>query len=476
MFDMTTKAAIYCRISRDREGRETGVARQEAECRELAGRIGAEVVEVLVDNDTSASSKSRRPRPAYAALLDGARADRWQLIIAWSSSRLTRRPLELEGQIQLAEQHGTRYAYVKSPSFDLNIAQGRMVARTLAAVDASEAETTAERLEAQKRQAAAAGQWRGGRRPYGYQADGVTLEPVEAANIAWATRQVLLGASLRSLAAELNQRGATTSTARAWTGTELRRALLRARNCALVESRGEIIGEAIWPAIVGRPEWEAARRVLTDLGRMVNKAGNARRWLGSGLYRCGACAPDVVTVRCSVSGSGRASAGPTYFCRKIKHLTRHAALTDQTVRKAVLGWIARPEVAQQLVVKEGVNVEALDQREREINNALDESAEMFAARTWTRARVERIAARLNAELDGIQEQRVQAAAGHPAAVLVGVDDIEAAFESLDVSRQQAIVDSLCTVVLLPAPRGRPAGWRPGEHYFAPQTVDIQWRN
>jgi DNA invertase Pin-like site-specific DNA recombinase len=475
MFGMTTAAAIYARISRDREGRETGVARQEAECRELAGRLGAEVVQVLVDNDTSASAKSRRPRPAYAALLDGARAGRWTLIIAWSSSRLTRRPLELESQIQLAEQHGIRYAYQKSPSFDLNIAQGRMVARMLAAADAAEAETTAERIEAQKRQAAAAGRWRGGPRPYGYQPGAVTLEPVEAANVAWATREVLLGASLRSLAAELNQRGATTSTGRGWTATELRRVLLRARNAGLVESRGEIVGEAIWPAVVDRAKWEAACRVLLDPGRRVNQTNNARRWLGSGLFLCGACLPDKITVRCSMSGSGRAAAAPTYFCRKIKHLVRHAVLTDQTVKKAVLGWISRPEVAQQLVVREGVDVEALDRREREIGNQLDELEEMYTARTWTRARVEKIAAKLNAELDGIQEQRVQAAAGHPAAVLIGAADIEAAFESLDISRRQVIVDALCTVVLLPAPRGRPAGWRPGEHYFDPRAVQIEWR-
>jgi hypothetical protein len=223
-------------------------------------------------------------------------------------------------------------------------------------------------------------------------------------------------------------------------------------------------------------EWEAACRVLLDPGRRVNKAGNARRWLGSGLYRCGVCAPDLVTVRCSVSGSGRASAAPTYFCRSSKHLVRTAALTDQTVKKAVLGWISRPEVAQQLVIQEGVDVEALDRREREIGNQLDEVEEMYLARTWNRTRVDRIAARLNTELAEIQEQRVQAAAGHPAAVLVGVDDIEAAFEALDVSRQQAIIDALCTVTLLPAPKGRPAGWRPGERYFDPRTVDIQWRN
>jgi DNA invertase Pin-like site-specific DNA recombinase len=470
------RAAKYKRISRDREGRELGVQRQDEDLDQLGERRGLEFVADFTDNDIGASPKSRKRRPRYEAMLEAAKAGEFEVIASYTQGRLTRRPREFEDLIDLSTGHGISFEYIRSPGFDLRSAQGREIARTMAARDAGEAEELSERVTRQKQQAAAKGQWRGGPRPYGYQPDGVTLEPVEAANVAWATREILLGASLRSLATELNQRGATTSTGRNWTGTELRRVLLRARNAALIESRGEIVGQAAWPAVVTRSEWTAACRVLADPGRMVNKAGNARRWLGSGLYRCGLCAPEVVTVRCSVSGSGRASAGPTYYCRKIKHLTRHAALTDQTVRKAVVGWVARPAVAQQLVVREGVDVEALDRREQEIGNQLDELEQMYLARTWTRARVERIAAKLNGELAGIQEQRVQAAAGHPAAVLIGADDLEIAWESLDISRRQVIIDALCTVVLLPATKGRPAGWRPGERYFDPRTIDIQWRN
>lgn len=468
-----TRAAIYRRISRDREGRELGVERQGDECAALAEQLGADVAEVLTDNDLSASTRSRKPRPAYEQLLAGARGGSWDLIIAWSSSRLTRRPLELEGQIQLAEQYGTRFAYVKSPSFDLNTAQGRMIARQLAAVDAAEAEMTAERLTAQKRQAAAAGQWRGGRRPYGYAADGVSVEPTEAAHVTFATRQVLVGASLRSLAVALNHRGALTSTGRQWSATELRRVLLRARNAGLIEHDGEILGEAVWEPIVTRAEWEAVCRVLRDPSRRVNGHNTARRWMGTGLYRCGAC-DDGTTVRCAAAASGRQHSAPYYTCSATKHLSRHARQTDKMLKAAVLGWVARPEVASQLAASRGVDLDALDRRERQINDQLDEAAEMFAARVWTRQRVERIAAPLNAELAEIQEQRVQAAAGHPADELIGADDLEAAWEALDVSRRQAIVDAVAVVTLLPARRGRPPGWCPGQPYFDPESIRIEW--
>ena len=63
------RTAIYCRISKDRSGESLGVERQEQDCRQLAERLGWEVVGVYIDNDISASTKSRKHRPQYAEML-----------------------------------------------------------------------------------------------------------------------------------------------------------------------------------------------------------------------------------------------------------------------------------------------------------------------------------------------------------------------------------------------------------------------
>jgi site-specific DNA recombinase len=68
MSPVTRRAAIYCRISRDRIGAGLGVERQETECRELAARLGWTVAVVYVDNDISAYSG--KARPGYRALLE----------------------------------------------------------------------------------------------------------------------------------------------------------------------------------------------------------------------------------------------------------------------------------------------------------------------------------------------------------------------------------------------------------------------
>jgi DNA invertase Pin-like site-specific DNA recombinase len=51
---MATRAAIYCRISQDRNGDGLGVTRQEDGCRALSDRLGWEVAGVYVDDDRSA--------------------------------------------------------------------------------------------------------------------------------------------------------------------------------------------------------------------------------------------------------------------------------------------------------------------------------------------------------------------------------------------------------------------------------------
>ena len=243
--------------------------RQQADCRALCTRLGYEVVDVFVENDTGASTRSRKPRPLYAELIEGARSGRWSVIVAYSSSRLTRRPLEGEALITLFERQGAQFAYVVSSRFDLATADGRMQAGIAASIDAGEAERIAERVGAAKAQAATDGRYRGGMRRYGYEADGVTVRPSEAAVVKEATSAVLAGRSLSAVAAELNERGAHTSTGNQWTSTLFRDVLIPPRNAALI-GRGkgahlEIVGPAQWSAVVDEPAgWAASpgRRAL----------------------------------------------------------------------------------------------------------------------------------------------------------------------------------------------------------------------
>lgn len=77
------RAAVYCRTSRDAEQEGLGVARQEEDCRALVAREGWTLVEPpYVDNDISASTLSKKTRPAYEAMLAAARAGQVDVIVA----------------------------------------------------------------------------------------------------------------------------------------------------------------------------------------------------------------------------------------------------------------------------------------------------------------------------------------------------------------------------------------------------------
>jgi site-specific DNA recombinase len=80
MADKPQRAAIYARISDDREGRAAGVERQVPDGKAQAERLGWTLHPthpVYVDNDISASTRSRKPRPAYDALMAAVRTGKW---------------------------------------------------------------------------------------------------------------------------------------------------------------------------------------------------------------------------------------------------------------------------------------------------------------------------------------------------------------------------------------------------------------
>ena len=280
---MQSTAGIYCRISSDASGAMLGVDRQRADCEALAARLGWRVGGVYVDDDVSAFTG--RGRPGYDRLLDDLRAGRTGAVIAWHPDRLHRSPREVEAFIDIVNAVGARVATVQAGEYDLTTASGRMTARVVGAVARHESEHKSDRLRRQRAQSARAGQPNGGPRPFGYERGGVSVRRGEAKVVREAARRVLAGESVRSVALDLNRRDIVTTFGNRWTVTSLRLMLMRPRYAALRVHRGEVIGDAVWPALISRSDHEALCRRLRSTPRMVP----ARRSLLSGLLRCGRC-------------------------------------------------------------------------------------------------------------------------------------------------------------------------------------------
>jgi site-specific DNA recombinase len=303
------RAAIYCRISHDKTGAGLGVERQEQDCRELAARLGWSVTEVFCDNDLSAYSGKRRPR--YRAMLEAIRAGRVDAVLAWHTDRLHRSPIELEEYISVCNEGREVPTHcVKAGTLDLSTPSGRMLARTLGTLARYESEHRGERVAAAALQRAQAGERSGGPRPFGYEDDGITVREPEAVAVRAAVESVLAGASLRSVARELNATGLTTSMkGRSWDAHSVRALLLRSRNAGLRDHQGQAIGPANWPAIVPEEQWRAVVAILTDPARRTSPSDARVKWLGSGIYRCAGC--ERPSLRVSTAGRvSRAIAAP----------------------------------------------------------------------------------------------------------------------------------------------------------------------
>lgn len=281
---MTT--AIYARISDDREGEALGVDRQLTDCRKAAGTDVPEAL-TFVDNDISASTRSRKARPAYASLLAAIRAGQVSRVVAYSNSRLTRRPAEWEELISLTEAHGLQIETVVSGNANPATADGRMVLRMLAATDAAEAERIGERVARQKRQRAEAGKPQGGReRLYGYSREWDVIE-AEAEVIREAFARRISGESTTAIAGDFAARGITTVAGRLWSGGTLTTTLRKPGYAGLREFKGEILPgvRTTYPALIDEPTFHAAQSALVKASRGTN----ARRHLLSGFATCRTC-------------------------------------------------------------------------------------------------------------------------------------------------------------------------------------------
>jgi site-specific DNA recombinase len=350
------RAGIYCRLSLAKFGDSANVEDQERICRELCAQRGWDPVAVYTDNSRSAWQRNRK-RADWDRMLTDVDAGKLQALAIYHGDRMVRQPYDLETLLNLAYGKGIMLA---SPTGvrDLSNEDDLFILRIEVAAACRESASTSRRMKRdigrRQRVGLVNSGGRGGRL-FGFESDGVTHHHPDRCFVATRTElsepdiaaevitRVSGGDSVRGLAAEMRGRGVTTTAGKPMHPLAVRRMITNPRYAGLMPD-GVTAGS--WKPIVSREVWEAANAALDGRAGPLAPGHTARRYLLSGIARCGVCGSPLQALPAFTSKwTGKpVRVAATYSCVQpgCRKVTRSVALLDAYVTGRTAGRLAKP--------------------------------------------------------------------------------------------------------------------------------------
>jgi len=452
------RAATYLRQSVDHA---EGIDRQIERTRALIAARSWQLVGEYADNDTSAS-KARGEGTGWARMLRDIEAGRVEAVVAVDLDRLLRSTRDLNALIE----RGAKVVTVDG-EIDLSTADGEFRATMLAGIARFEVRRKSERQVRANEARARAGRVVRGRRPFGYEADGLTVRPEEAEAVRAGYAALLDGSTLASIAAAWNEAGLRTGQDGPWRHDNVRHVLLNPRYRGAVRRHGEIVHEqAEWPALVDADTFRAAEAILTDPARRTG-APSVKRLL-SGIAECGVCGSLIH------AGGGARRGVANYRCKgALGHFARRAEPVEAHVVDVVTSFLANAKGADGQLILPAILAGA-------------EGDELATEAEKVRGRIERLRAAFLADDDAdeaeyaatsrglrdrladIEQRIVERMRAAELTDLLGNPDARAVWDALTLERQRRVLRALPLRIVVHAP-GR------GVRTFDPSTVEVTAR-
>jgi len=303
------KAALYARVSSEKQDTDLSISAQLRALREYAGRNGYQVVREFVDE---AESGRTIARPAFKEMISLARRPQkpFDLILVWKYSRFARNREDSIVYKAILRKNEVQVISINEP-FD-DTPTGRLLEAIIESLDEFYSDNLGEEVTRGMRESASRGFYLSSKPPYGFRKirarDGgkertkLEVDPYQASIVASIFHDVLHGKGLTEIVKELNRKGIRAPKGNGWGKTGVHIILTNeAYAGTFVWGRNSKRGlepvrvENACPAIVDKGTFSTVQDRLRERApAQIHPKRVASRFLLSGLARCGHCGKALV--------------------------------------------------------------------------------------------------------------------------------------------------------------------------------------
>ncbi|WP_201716152.1 recombinase family protein [Rossellomorea arthrocnemi] len=196
--------AIYVRVSTEEQASEGySIAAQLQTLRQYTSLYGWQIAEEYVDEGIS--GKDIKGRPAMQRLVSDVSKDKFQAVLVWKISRLSRNMLDTLVLLDKFEEYDVKFISY-SENFDTSSPIGKLVVQLMASIAEMERNTLSENVKLGMTQRAREGSWNGGV-VFGYDSveKDLIVNPKEAKIVQLIFNLYAEGSGLKAIANHLNK-------------------------------------------------------------------------------------------------------------------------------------------------------------------------------------------------------------------------------------------------------------------------------
>ena len=299
-----TPAALYARVSSDRQDVDLSVAAQMRALRDYARKNGYLVAREYVDE---AESGRIADRPEFRKMIDAASQPNapFREILVWKFSRFTRKREHAVAFKSLLRRKGVRVVSITEQADDTPT--GKLLEGIIESVDEFYSENLAQEVTRGMREAASRGFWVASRTPYGYNRvmvqDGPKKRPMlepdpDASGVVKRIFDMAeAGTGMLQISKTLNGEGIASPAGKLWSKNTvhfiLRNEVYTGALVWGVSGKGKdepIRVEEAFPAIVSKSKFRRVKRLMkTRAPKVRHPRRVGSTYLLSGLVKCKAC-------------------------------------------------------------------------------------------------------------------------------------------------------------------------------------------